>query len=202
MFLKKLLFVITLYILILVFFQCTCLLYADRIQAFSSINAGLQYKLNTNRNSFHDFWKHDIGIKGFIETPFYFGCIQAGIQMDSFLRINYKVYDFQTVNLYVGWGKKWLLPYNFKCFTGFNIGNALMIFDEEKNQYEDQYNIEQELRTGIELYFSIPIQKKMDIYLTESYSVIYTYHRIRLNFISVGISYSFTTPKWFREFMK
>ena len=187
---------------IILIFLSTNLLYAEKDKAFSSINIVIQYAVNTNENSFHELWEHDLGIEGFIETPFYFGCVQAGVHLDSYFSKNDEMADFQTFCLYIGWGKSCSLPLGTKIFAGINIGSTFITLDKKKSQYEDQYDIEQELRTAFDCRLIFPVCKKWNLYFSNSYSIIYTFHRIRLNYISAGISCTFVSPQWFREFTK
>ncbi len=200
---KKSVYTLILNILIIIFFfQYKSLLYAEKNIAFSSIDVVLQYAVNTNENSFHDLWEHYLGLEGFIETPFYFGCVQAGVHLDSYFSKNDEMADFQTFCLYIGWGKNCSLPLETKIFAGINIGSTFMTLDKKKSQYEGQYDIEQELRTAFDCRLIFPLSENWNLYLSKSYSIIYTFHRIKLNYISAGISYSFIAPEWFREFIK
>ena len=49
------------------------LAYAQEPQAFDSLEIGLQYLTNINRNVFHDFYEPGKSIEGFVEMPFYYG---------------------------------------------------------------------------------------------------------------------------------
>ena len=56
-------------------------LYAQTAKPFETLDIGLQYIANTNRNELHDYWKPRQGVAGFLVTPFYYGYAQAGVQV-------------------------------------------------------------------------------------------------------------------------
>ncbi len=172
---------------------------AHKSDAFDSLQIGLQYVSNTNRGTFHDFWKQTIGFEGFVEMPFYLGDVQVGVQVLSYTGNQLGVPGFQNLFIYAGWGKRWALPTRLSCFAGLSIGNNIMIFEREaakSYRLETEYGVNLNARLGYRIY------EKWSIDISGSYLVVFTHKQIRLAFLSAGISRSFGMPKWLKEFLR
>ncbi|NIM19316.1 MAG: hypothetical protein GTO51_02945 [Candidatus Latescibacteria bacterium] len=172
---------------------------AGDAKAFDSLEAGLGYVVNTNRNDFHARWKPQWGAEGFIQTPFYYGDVQVGIRVVSYSRRIDGVPDFHSLFVSVGWGKRWDLPYNLEGFVGFSVGSDQMIFEEEDLSGS---KLETESGTSFNARLSYPIYGKWAFNMSGNYTVILTQRRIKLAFLSAGISRSFSLPDWIKEFLR
>ncbi len=171
---------------------------AQNMEAFDSLEIGVHYVVNTNRNVFHDFWVPGRGIDAFIETPFYYGAVQVGLQVFPFYGQETNVSDFQTVFIYLKWGLRWSLLNKLDCFNHISIGSNIMIF--EKAQGYSRY--ENELGMGLDSGVSYPVYRNIAINLSGSYNIIFTRKQIKLAFVSVGMSYSLSTPGWLKAFLE
>ena len=171
---------------------------AQSREAFDSLEIGVQYVVNTNRNVFHDFWAPGRGIDAFIETPFYYGAVQAGLHAFPFYGQETSISDFQTVFVYLKWGLRWSLLNKLDWFNHISIGSNIMIFEKELgyNRYEN------ELGMGLDSGVSYSICKNTAINLSGSYNIIFTHKRIKLAFLSAGMSYSLSTPGWLKAFLE
>ena len=167
--------------------------------AFATADVGLQTVVSTNRGDFHRYWTSSPGLEGYVSTPFYRGDIQLGGRMVSFESRTGDVTDYLSVFVYAGWGLSWALPYNVKGFTGFNIGSDQMLFE-----FEDRPGSKHESEFGMTLNVSLsaPLRGRWSVTAGGNYSEIFTYNRIRLVFVSVGLSRSFDLPVWLKEFLK
>ncbi len=172
--------------------------HAQSMEAFDSLEIGVQYVVNTNRNVFHDFWAPGRGIDAFIETPFYYGAVQAGLHAFPFYGQETSISDFQTVFVYLKWGLRWSLLNKLDWFNHISIGSSIMIFD--KAQGYSRY--ENELGMGLDSGVSYPVYKNIAINFSGSYNVIFTHKQIKLAFLSAGMSYSLSTPGWLKAFLE
>lgn len=171
---------------------------AQSREAFDSLEIGVQYVVNTNRNVFHDFWAPGRGIDAFIETPFYYGAVQAGLHAFPFYGQETSISDFQTVFVYLKWGLRWSLLNKLDWFNHISIGSNIVIFD--KAQGYSRY--ENELGMGLDSGVSYPVYKNIAINFSGSYNVIFTHKQIKLAFLSAGMSYSLSTPGWLKAFLE
>lgn len=173
-------------------------LFAQTAKPFETLDIGLQYVANTNRNVFHDYWAPGRGIDAFIETPFYYGTMQAGLHAFPFYGLETSISDFQTVFVYLKWGKRWSLLNKLDWFGRVGVGSNIMIF--EKGWSYSRY--ENELGMSLDSGVSYPVYRNIAFNFSGSYNVIFTHKRIKLTFISAGLSYSVSTPRILREFLE
>jgi len=189
------------------------LIYAQEPRAFDSLQIGLKYTANINRNIFHDFYEPGKGIEGFVEMPFYYGNIQAAVQIVFYSakkkvmpsnEAKGKVQGFHGIFTHLKWGKQYSLPCRMGWFTGIGIG--LCAFLPNKPTWLDPYEVahftETELSASLNSYLSYPIYQNWTMRFEGSYNRIFTYKPIDLAYFSIGIGYSFATPKWIRVFLE
>jgi len=192
-------------LIILIFILQNSFVYAQGSRPFDSLEIGLQYTVNINRNVFHDFYEPGKGIEGFVETPFYYGDIQAAIQVFSHsAKKKDKIQGFQAIFTNMKWGKQYSLPYKVRWFTGIGIG--LYAFLPNNPTWSDPYNVvhftETELGAGLNSCLVYTIYQNWTMRLGGSYNRIFTYKPIDLIYLSAGIGYSFGTPKWMQIFLE
>ncbi len=178
-------------------------LYAQNIlkytKPFQTISISADYLNNSNRNIFHNYWKPANGIDLNTKTEFYWGKIELGAQLFSVKAQNTEQPDFIAVNMYIGWGLELKLSSKLFLNSSFTVGNYYMNFDDN--------NIDVNLKSESELYFGLKTGLKYNlgnnyfVNISGRYQIIYTFHRIELSYISIGLGKSFDTPTWLREFL-
>jgi len=173
-------------------------LHAQNKNPFDSLDIGFQYVLNTNRNTFHEFWNPGKGYEGCLSTPFYFGDVHVGIQLFSYSSRTRALPGFESIFIYSGWGKSWMLPSRLTWFNGISVGSNIFIFEN----IEGYGKHESELSTGIVSRLHYPVSNRCNLTLAASYRTIFTYKPINLAFLSLGTTYSITTPKWLKVFLE
>ena len=173
---------------------------SNKSSFFQNLEIGFKFDKNINRNTFHKFWRPEQGIEGFVETLFYYGHVQIGLQFIPYTSKSHQIPNYNSVYFSLGYGKEWTLPLGIYWFNCVKIGNYLMIF--EYGEFGDPSKTESEFSSGLMSRMSYQIHKKLRINISTSYMVIYTYKRIELTFISLGTSYSIKTPKWIQDFLK
>lgn len=185
--------------LVITLVTADCCAESSEPSAFDTADIGLQVITNTNRNDFHRYWNSGPGLEGYILTPFYLGHFQLGVRVVSFESRPADLTDYQSLFMYAGWGLSWALPYNLKSFTGFSIGSDQMWFETENrpgSKHESEFGLALSARLGA----SLP--GRWAVTAGGSYTEIFTHNRIRLVFVSVGVSRTFDLPGWLREFLK
>ncbi|RKX22614.1 MAG: hypothetical protein DRP51_02125 [Candidatus Zixiibacteriota bacterium] len=190
------------YLIILLFFVPSVLLgqdWVERSKAFKTISISAHYLQNSNRNMFHNYWKPANGIDLNGESEFYFGKIELGTQIFSVKARKIEQPDFVAVNMYIGWGLDYKILSKLDIYSGFQVSNYYMNFDDDK--IDVNLKSESEFSFGLKTGLKYNIGKSLFVDVSGYYQVIYTYHRIELLYISVGLGKTFETPKWLREFL-
>ena len=101
--------------------------------AFDSLEIGLDYVGNVNRNVFHEYWSPGGGINAFIGTPFYYETIdyyeeRNGIRMRSYHRLDVSIRFVKRKN---GRERVWTIG----AYNAYNRKNPFFYFiDEERDE--------------------------------------------------------------------
>jgi hypothetical protein len=187
--------------IVVFYLACSPSVYAQKEKRdFEKLNITLNYVSNTNRDTFHEYWKSSGGIEALVESPFYYGNIQSGIHISQFSSKQPDIPDFSSMFIYLGWGKDVIHPFNLIWFNGFRVGMFYMYFNED--EVNDNMKSENELGFSLESRLQHQIMKNWFINLSGYYTAIFTHKRIYHTYIAIGSGYSFTTPKWLREFLE
>lgn len=166
--------------------------------AFDSVSFSINYLWNSNRNMFHRYWKPANGLEFQTETGFYLGNIEFGLQLFDISSRRAAQPDFWSVNMFFGWGLERELFSGLSLYAGFRIGNYYMFFDDD--YIDETLRAESEFNYGLHSRLRYNISENISLNLSGQYQKIFTNHRIYLSYISLGLSKSFDSPKWFREF--
>ena len=166
---------------------------------FEKIRIGLEYTNNFNRNIFHDTWHPSGGIKGFFETPFYFGKMQIGLRLMNFNSKDLNIPEFFSWYIYAGWGVEFKTLKVLKLYSGLNISSFQMNFKDE--DIEPGLRSESELGIEFMVRFSFEILKNTNLNIEGSYLQVFTNQKINLFYVSAGIDFLLNTPDWLRDFL-
>jgi hypothetical protein len=188
--------------LILLFFIATSLEAKSKDTAFHTFNMGSNWVINTNRNTFHQYWQPHSGIEIYVKSPFYYGNTQIGLQYVPFSGKLIQQTSFNSLYLYINWEKEWNPYRSFYCSLGGRLGFYQMYFERDFQNIHSELTHEQEFAAGLcsSLSYSLPV--KWRITVTGMVLKIYTYKRIHLTIFSMGLCKEFNTPQWLQEFLK
>ncbi len=171
----------------------------EKTDAFSSMRLQINLASTMNNSGLDAYWRNGQGIELNGEMPFYFGRIQAGIQLLPYYSRNSSIPDFNTGLVYLGWGYEWKLAPKLYWYNFMRLGNIQMTFDDP--------NINAALRTESELINSagsrltLPLAGKITANLSIDYVYIHTHKPIELIFISGGLGYTLQTPAWIKNIL-
>ena len=177
---------------------------AQDTTAFSNIKVGLDYSNNFSRNDdIHKYWKPNSGLRGYFDTPFYFGNVNAGVRFMTFDTFTKELPDFWSLYFFIGWGIELELPLNLKWCNGFNVGHYQMDFNEDEELGQEGEFEDRESEFAIELIskLSYPITDEVNVNTSLSYLRVFTNKKMDLFFVNAGLNYTFRTPKWLRDFL-
>jgi hypothetical protein len=149
---------------------------------------------------FHNYWKPIKGLEISAETPFYFGNVAAGGQISSVYAKRADYINYESYYIYLGWGLEHRIFPNLKLHSGIQFGHYFMYFDDD---YTD-INLKSESEFGFAVKAGLKLNLADDFYLdlTGRHQIIYTFHRIHLSYISIGLGKTFATPKWLRGLLE
>jgi len=171
-------------------------------EAFESFSIGIDLLANVNSNQFHEYWDSKYGVEGFFSAPFYFGYIQLGASYMSFTGKSSSQPNFKSYLFYLQWGYKFVLISNFDLFINALIGIYQMNFDESSTVVSPGQLTEREFSAGLSTSLTYSISNSWRININARYIRIFTHTQINLIFISAGITKSFSSPDWLKDFLR
>lgn len=178
-------------------------LFAQNQNAFETFTIGADYTSNINKETLHNYWDSKNGFNAYFSTPFYFGNAQLGL---IYLPFEGKTVEYPSYNsnlLYVQWGYELNLPINF--FISFNVlaGVYSLNYDEAAEEMISPGEIsEREFSSGLSSMLGYKIFGGWNLNFSTSYLNIFTSKEINLINISFGLSKTFDSPQWMRDFLE
>ncbi|MFH1195469.1 MAG: hypothetical protein V1720_07130 [bacterium] len=167
---------------------------------FSKIKLSLNLCLPTGYNNLQEYWEPGKGFGGAIQIPIYFGDIDIGLQYLPLKGNRNKYPDTKTFFLSVGWLGKINLPLNFSVSAGIKAGSVVMTFKDDTistfQRNESELGLAGSAKANWEIFYGFGIEAGID------FITIYTHRKIKYYVISGGLSYSFDSPKWLKEFFE
>ena len=168
--------------------------------AFETISVGLGPTLQLNRTILDDAWESPWGIAGFVETPFYFGRVQAGVEFLPYAGLVSSVPDFNVFHFYMDWRALIPLPWKLHSSNGFRLGLFQYHFDDENAGVHQR--VERELCASFVTGIQHDFTEKWTIRLTASFGTVFLSEPVRQVFITVSLSRSFISPVWLQDLLK
>jgi len=169
-------------------------------KAFESISFRINLLANSNQNSLHRYWEPLFGGEAEIEMPFYEGQMSAGLQLFQFTGRKEKFPDYLVSFIYLRWGVEITLFSQVTWFNGIRLGSYQMRFDD--TDINPTQRVESELGVGIDSGLNLKISSKWYGHVGIGYVVVFTYKKLELLNLSLGISYTIDAPSWMKELLK
>ena len=172
----------------------------EHAEPFETITLGAHFVTGSGDDTFERFWKPSAGGRFELATPFYAGIIHTGVHIFNNDNVTDDVLSFSTVFLYLGWGYEWRFPFGVEWFAGFQAGGFHM--DTDDPDLVKEVRTESEIGLGLQTRLGYPLSRGWSILVAGDYRRIYTHKRIDYLFIGCGVSYTFESPGWLREFLE
>jgi len=177
---------------------------------FDQLLIGISASESISNNPFTRRWNPSTGIEFSLQTPFLYGRLEGGIRYLKFNNSNdYPSYsDFHSTYIHLGWGYLLKLSSAFQLGPLLRIGNHHMYYDEamtyqRQNGFEYRFDDnESEFAYEISLKSEYSITKHWKLQADLAYNRTLINYPLQQTFVSVGISYSFKTSSWFKDFLK
>jgi len=171
----------------------------QRPAPFETLGVTLAAVGNLNRNSFHDTWDPGLGVAAAIELPFYAGHAELGGEQLTFDSRVPGVPGFRARYLVVGWGLETPVRRRFRWRNGLRLGSYMMRFDDESLPDDRRHESEVGLELGSRLGWS-PVGR-WQLSVAGQYRLILTEPTIRHVYLTAGVTRTFGTPQWLRDFL-
>ena len=180
------------------------LICAQHINPFDSLEISLQLTQNVNHNTFHEFYESKNGGKASFNTPFYWGNVQASFKLMPFIARRENNANFIILQPNIKWGKNIYLSDKITLFNSVGIGIDIFYFANNKFSSIDGIflSFTEKTESEIVLSFSSKISHSLNknIYLNFELSndIVFTYKKINLVDMHIGMAYLITTPRWIK----
>ena len=172
---------------------------AQRPAAFQTITLGLSVTGNVNRNAFHEQWVPGTGFGATAETPFHAGHVELGVEQLRFDSRSAEAPRFRGRYYFTGWRLDLAPHARVRLGPGIRLGNFTMRFDDASlpEGRRDESEIAIELVTRAAWW----VDRRWRASLSGQYRHIWTEPSIRHFNVSAGISRTFDSPRWLRDFL-
>lgn len=164
------------------------------------------------QNSFTNNWQSSTALHLGTRLNYHAGNFEAGMRYANYTSQNpdFPKADFSAFFIYIGWEYPFALADGLSLAPGLRFGNTFLSFDNPKtyppvsgwNKYPFDPN---ESEFAYELFLRLEYtvaQSPWSIHSSFAYNRTLTYHPLPVGLISLGISRSFDTPSWLKDFLK
>jgi hypothetical protein len=171
----------------------------QRAEPFGTVEFRLAGTSNVNRNFLHEFWQPGGGAEATLATPFYFGFLELGAAVHRYDAAQ-DVPGFGALWLYAGWGLGADVGDHLRLEASGRVGNYHMSFDGG-SEFSGVIN-ESELALMGQARVAVRPVGPLSIFVSGSYLQAYTFLRLKLWYVSAGLSYRLTSPDWLKDFLR
>lgn len=172
----------------------------SQVKPFSKISAGFSAAKQSNSILLNDFWDSGYGFEGSVESPFYFGDIKTGLFFLPFSGVSDNYPDFKIFYVFLGWNGVLNLAENFSASFGISAGSSIIYFHNDEIAAFERTESELTFATGAKIKYQIA--GKFGVFSKVDLIKIFTKNHINLMYFSVGVDYTFNSPKWLENFLK
>lgn len=171
----------------------------QRAEPFGTVELRLAGTSNVNRNFLHEFWQSGRGAEAMLATPFYVGFLELGTAVHRY-DADQDVPGFGALWLYAGWGLGTDVGDRIRLEASGRVGNYHMSFDSG-SEFSGVIN-ESELALMGQARVAVRPVGPLSVFVSGSYLQAYTFLRLKLWYVSAGLSYRLTSPDWLKDFLK
>ncbi len=147
-------------------------------------------------------WEGQTGAAFYLEMPFYYGVVYAGVRSNVFRSEMEDLPDFESTLFSLHWGKYWHLPAGASFLGGGYAGSALLRFAENEFYRGLGEVTESELSLGLQGRLDWQFSQNWHLFFSGDYNIVFTSERIREGIFLLGIGRKFKSPKWLRKVLR
>ncbi len=166
---------------------------------FEYFSLSIELLKDVNNNDLHYFYQPKIGFKTSITTPFYWGNIQASVQILPFIGLEKKYIDFVGIHPNIKCGKSIYIFEKLRWYNAIGTGYYIFYFSKPLYLSHEIFHpgvAESELSAGLLSELQYSFNNQINLKIETNIDRIFTYKHIDMINISMGISYLFKTPDW------
>ena len=166
---------------------------------FEYFSLSIELLKNVNNNDLHYFYQPKNGLKTSITTPFYWGNIQATVQILPFFGLEKDYIDFIGIHPNIKCGKSIHIFEKLRWYNAIGAGYYIFYFSKPLYLSHEIFHpgiAESELSAGFLSELQYSFNNKINLNIGTNIDRIFTYKHIDMINISMGISYLFKTPNW------
>lgn len=179
---------------------CSSFLYSQSEERM--IHFSLNTIRNFNENEFHEYWKPLQGIGGELSFDHPVGELGAGFTLMRFDKQHFSAKSFYGVDYYFLYRHTTEMIGNLTFIAGFDFGIFEFRFDDDEEIRTEAERVEREFAFKLLSGLSYEFIDAWRAELKASYQHIYTRKKIELFYLNLGITKSFSTPGWLKEFFE
>ena len=168
---------------------------------FEYFSLSIELLKNVNNNDLHYFYQPKNGLKTSITTPFYWGNIQATVQILPFFGLEKDYIDFIGIHPNIKCGKSIHIFEKLRWYNAIGAGYYIFYFSKPLYLSHEIFHpaiAESELSAGFLSELQYSFNNKINLNIGTNIDRIFTYKHIDMINISMGISYLFKTPNWMK----
>lgn len=147
-------------------------------------------------------WEGQSGAAFYLELPFYYGVVYAGLRSNVFQSELADLPDFRSTLFSLHWGKYWQLPADISFLAGGYAGSALLRFAENEFYRGLGEVTESELSLGLQGRLDWQFSNNWHLFISGDYNIIFTSERIREGVFLLGVGRKFKSPKWLQKILR
>lgn len=145
----------------------------------------------SNQDAFFRYWKAGSGFSGAVNSPFYFGRAELGLEYHKYPVKIEGIPMMEAFYFYSGWSYP-LEKAGFSLSPGVRLGNYRMIFDDESSPFRSESD-ESEFSTGFTIDAQYIISNKIGISLSASHTTVHTYNKLYIMYVGGGLVFRIQT---------
>ncbi|OGU56856.1 MAG: hypothetical protein A2V66_14630 [Ignavibacteria bacterium RBG_13_36_8] len=174
----------------------------DENSEFNRITVGFSAVKDYLYSDLQYYWEPQVGFEGYFNTPFYFGNIQAGVTYCRYIGYTSQQPNFLSMIYYIQWEKEIYLSSPISIAFGGRIGLMDMTFDETESITEKTLLNESDLMVGIISKLNLNLPEGWTITIHGSYMTVFTSKKMEMVYAGIGLTKTFLTPDWLKEFFE
>ena len=172
---------------------------------FDFFSLSIELLKNVNNNDLHYFYQPQNGLKTSFSSPFYWGNIQASLDLMPFNGKEKDYIDFIGIHPNIKCGKSIHIFEKLRWYNAIGAGYYIFYFSKPLYLSHEIFHpgiAESELSAGFLSELQYSFNNKINLNIGTNIDRIFTYKHIDMINISIGISYLFKTPDWMRLFIE
>ena len=180
--------------------------------AYDRLSVDISGATSTFENSFTNNWEASPSLHLGLRAPYHLGNLEAGVRYTNYNSGNpdYQDASFTSFFVYVGWEYALDLSDRLSIAPGLRFGNSFLTFQNPatypaEGPFGEYVFDPHESEFAYEFFTRLQYQlgnSPWSLHSSFSYNRTLTFHPMPVGLFSVGISRSFATPPWFKDFLR